>query len=159
MSIDSLTFTLAGPPMGKERVRVTRTGRAYTPERTLNFEARLAHAAQLAMGNRPLFEGPLAVVVEAFMPIAESKPKKWRAAALVGSIRPTKKPDWDNVGKMLDALNLIVWQDDAQIVDGRVIKWFSGSPRTVVTVQQMQPLFISKISSVALEILEKAFCK
>lgn len=33
---DSLTITLAGPPMGKERVRVTKTGRAYTPERTLN---------------------------------------------------------------------------------------------------------------------------
>lgn len=135
---DSLTITLAGPPMGKERVRVTKTGRAYTPERTLNFEARLAHAAQQAMAGRPLYDGPLSVVVEAFMPIAASKPKKFQAAALSGQERPTKKPDWDNVGKLLDALNLIVWQDDAQIVDGRVIKWYSQLPRLVVTVTPLK---------------------
>lgn len=135
---DSLTITLAGPPMGKERVRVTKTGRAYTPERTLNFEARLAHAAQVAMAGRPLYDGPLSVVVEAYMPIAVSKPKKFQEAALAGGERPTKKPDWDNVGKMLDALNLIVWADDAQIVDGRVIKWYSALPRLVVTVQPLK---------------------
>jgi Holliday junction resolvase RusA-like endonuclease len=138
MPADSLTVVLNGPPMGKERVRVTKTGRAYTPERTLNFEARLAHAAQIAMAGRALFEGPLSVIVEAFMPIAESKPRKFKEAALNGVERPTKKPDWDNVGKMLDALNLIVWADDAQIVDGRVIKWYSALPRLVVTVQPMK---------------------
>lgn len=126
--------------MGKERVRVTRTGRAYTPERTLNFEARMAHAAQLVMEGRPLFEGPLSVIVEAHMPVAESKPRKFKSACLAGQIRPTKKPDWDNIGKLLDALNLIVWQDDAQIVDGRVIKWYSATPRTVVTVTPLKPM-------------------
>lgn len=125
--------------MGKERVRVRRaTGHVYTPERTINYEARLAHAAQQAMGDRPLFQGPLIVVVEAFMPVAESKPKKFKTAALNGQIRPTKKPDWDNVGKLLDALNLIVWADDAQIVDGRVVKWYSAAPRVVVTVESVK---------------------
>ena len=121
--------------MGKERVRITRAGHAYTPERTVNFEARLAYAAQQAMGQRALFDGPLMVAVEAFMPVAKSKPNRYRTAALAGQIRPTKKPDWDNVGKMLDALNLIVWTDDAQIVDGRVIKWYSDRPRLVVSVR------------------------
>ena len=137
MTLDNIRIELAGAPMGKERVRVTKTGHAYTPERTVNFEARLAHAAQAVMDGRPLLDGPLSVIVQAFMPVAASKPKKFQEAALLGSIRPTKKPDWDNFGKMLDALNLIVWADDAQIVDGRVLKWYSARPRLVVTVQKI----------------------
>jgi len=118
-------------------VRVTRAGHAYTPERTVNYESRLALAAQTVMNGAPLLDGALVVTVEAFMPIAASKPKKWQAAAASGQVRPVKKPDWDNFGKILDALNLVVWTDDAQIVDGRVTKWYSARPRLVVTVQQI----------------------
>ena len=75
-----ITIELVGPPMGKERVRVTRAGHAYTPERTLNYEARLAHAAQIAMAGRPPLDGPLVVVVDVFVAIPESKPKKWKSA-------------------------------------------------------------------------------
>lgn len=133
--MEPLTVVLAGPPMAKERVRVTREGHAYTPERTLNYEARLAHAAQVEMAGRPLFDGPLKVLVEARMPIPESKPKRWKEAARAGQVRPTKKPDADNFAKILDALNLIVWADDAQIVDLRVVKIFDTRPEFKVTVE------------------------
>ena len=125
--------------MGKERVRMTRQGHAYTPERTVNYEGRLALAAQTAMGDAPPLDGPLEVDMIAYMPIAESKPKKWKAAASTGEIRPTKKPDWDNFGKILDALNLIVWVDDSQIVDGRVRKYYSDRPRMEITVRKIKP--------------------
>lgn len=125
---DEIIVELAGAPMAKERVRVTKEGHAYTPQRTVNYEARLAHAAQIAMAGRPLLDGPLEVVVTITMPVAESKPKKWREAALVGKIRPVKKPDADNYAKVLDALNLIVWADDSQIVDLRVVKFYGGRP-------------------------------
>ena len=125
---NEIIVELAGAPMAKERVRVTRAGHAYTPERTLNYEARLAHAAQLVMNGRPLLEGPLSVLLTIIMPIAESKPKKWREAALVGKIRPVKKPDADNYAKVLDALNLIVWSDDSQIVDLHVLKFYGAKP-------------------------------
>lgn len=118
---------------------MTRQGHAYTPERTVNYESRLALAAQQAMAGRALLDGPLEVHVSAFMPVAESKPKKWRAAALAGEIRPTKKPDWDNFGKILDALNLVVWVDDSQIVDGRVQKFYSDQPRMEIIVRPLQP--------------------
>lgn len=133
-----IEIILAGAPMGKERVRfVKATGRTFTPERTVNYESRLAYAAQQAMGDRPLLGGPLSVDVVAFMPIAESKPRKWKAAALAGEIRPTKKPDWDNFGKILDALNLVVWADDAQIVEGRVQKFYSDTPRMEIRVREI----------------------
>lgn len=130
-----IEIVLSGAPMAKERVRVTRSGHAYTPERTVNYEARLAHAAQVAMDGRPPLEGPLNVIVEVDMPIPESKPKRWKAAAAVGQVRPTKKPDWDNFGKILDACNLIVWVDDAQIVDGRVVKFYSKKPGLRIRVE------------------------
>jgi Holliday junction resolvase RusA-like endonuclease len=130
-----ILIRLDGAPMGKERVRFARvTGRTYTPERTVNYESRLAAAAQTAMDGRDLFDGPLFVEVTAYMPVAESKPKKWKAAALSGEIRPTKKPDADNIFKLLDALNLVVWVDDSQIVEGRVRKFYSDRPRMEIRV-------------------------
>lgn len=124
--------------MGKERVRFSRaTGHAFTPERTVNYESRLALAAQQVMDGRALLEGPLEVDIIAYMPIAVSKPKKFQAAARAGEIRPTKKPDYDNFAKVLDALNLIVWVDDSQVVDGRIRKYYSDSPRMEVRVQPL----------------------
>lgn len=114
---------------------MTRSGHAYTPERTVNYESRLALEAQRVMGSQPLFEGPLIVDVVAVMPIAESKPKKWKAAALSGEIVPTKKPDWDNFGKILDALNMVVWIDDAQIFRGTVEKFYGDKPMLAVRVR------------------------
>jgi Holliday junction resolvase RusA-like endonuclease len=130
-----IEIVLAGPPMGKERVRLTRVGHAYTPERTVNYESRLALAAQQAMAERAPLDGPLDVEIVAFMAIPESKPKKWKAAALAGEIRPTKKPDYDNFAKICDALNLIVWIDDAQVVDGRIRKFYSDRPRMEIRVK------------------------
>ena len=132
-----IEIVLAGEPMAKGRVRVTKTGHAYTPERTLNYEARLAAEAQHVMGDRPLLEGPLSVEIEIRMSIPMSKPKKWQEAALRGDIRPTKKPDLDNFAKVADAFNLIVWQDDSQIVDLRVTKHFHDKPAFIARIKPM----------------------
>ena len=67
-----------------------------------------------------------------------SKPKKWQAAALAGQERPTKKPDGDNVLKAIaDALNEIVYIDDAQIVDATVRKFYAAVPRTIVQITEI----------------------
>lgn len=133
-----IEIILSGEPVGKGRARfVKATGRAYTPEKTVRFEDRLSIVAQDAMDGRPLLEGPLQVDVVSRMSIPSSKSKKWQADARAGIIRPTKKPDWDNFGKILDALNLVVWTDDAQIVDGRVRKFYHDSPALIVRVEQI----------------------
>lgn len=128
-------IVLLGPPFGKERVKRGAAGHAYTPERTVTFESRLAYAAQQVMGDRPPLEGPLDLDVIVRFPIPASKPKKWKEAALAGHIRPTVKPDWDNSGKLSDSLNMIVWVDDKQIVDGRVRKYYSEKPGMWITVK------------------------
>ncbi len=137
--IEPLVIHLAGVPIGKGRPRFVRsTGRAYTPEKTVRFEDRLMMAAQIAMDGRPLLEGPLDVELEIRMPIPVSKPKKWREAAAAGLIRPISKPDWDNFGKCLDSMNMVVWIDDAQIVDGRVVKIYHAEPAFIARVWQLR---------------------
>ena len=52
-------------------------------------------------------------------------------------IRPKKKPDVDNVAKIiLDALNKEAYYDDAQVVDFQLRKFYSDNPRVVVTIQE-----------------------
>ena len=79
---------------------------------------------------------PIALLLHAYMPIPESWPMRKRSDALLGAIRPTNKPDWDNIGKACDAMTGIVWTDDAPIVDGRVIKIYSDSPALRVEVRR-----------------------
>lgn len=125
--------------MGKQRIRIAKDGHAYTPERTVTFEGRLAYAAQQVMGDRPLLDGPLAVTMQVFMAIPKSKPQKWRTTAVRGEIRPVKKPDADNFAKVLDSLNMIVWADDSQIVDLHVTKHYSENPRMIISVRAAPP--------------------
>lgn len=131
----AIVIRLDGVPIGKGRPRFSRaTGAVHTPERTVRFEDRLSIKAQSVMAGRPLLSGPLYVEIVALMPVPASWPKKRQAAALAGLERPTKKPDYDNFAKVLDACNLIVWKDDSQIVHGDVQKFYSDRPCFAVRV-------------------------
>ena len=62
--------------------------------------------------------GPVVMGVKVYLPIPASKPKKFKAAAMAGEIRPTTKPDLDNLLKHLkDCCKGIFWQDDKQVVE------------------------------------------
>src|SRR5215204_4387635 len=80
-----VTIRLAGEPNGKGRPRIsTRNNmvRAYTPEKSRNYSAALRMAAAAAMGDRPLFDGPVVVVVSASFAIPVSMSKGKRLSAL-----------------------------------------------------------------------------
>jgi len=66
---------------------------------------------------KPVREGPVLLGVKAYVPIPRSMPKYKRALALEGKLRPTTKPDLDNLIKHLkDCANEILWSDDKQVV-------------------------------------------
>lgn len=124
-----IEIVVLGVPVAKGRPRFSKeTGHVYTPQKTRNYEAALKYAAQQVMGDRPPLLGPLAVEIIVKLPIAPSWPKKRQADALAGADRPTKKPDFDNYAKTVDALNMVVWADDGQIVDATVRKFYSDKP-------------------------------
>ena len=78
--------------------------------------------------------------IQAFYSVPKSASKKKRAAMLNGMARPIKKPDMDNVVKIIaDSLNGIAYHDDTQIVDCQIRKFYSETPRVVVTIKETGP--------------------
>ncbi|HWE19664.1 MAG TPA: RusA family crossover junction endodeoxyribonuclease [Hyphomicrobiaceae bacterium] len=134
----TVRIELAGEPRGKGRPRFSRrSGIAYTPGSTRTYEAALRHEAALAMQGRAPLDGPLSVTVDAWMPIPASWSRRRQLQASTGLIRPTGRPDIDNLVKTLDALNRVVWRDDSQIVLIQVSKRYAERPRLDVVVSRL----------------------
>ena len=129
------TITIPGKPRGKGRPRFSRaTGRTYTDDATSVYENLVKTIWMTGVGDR--LSGELSVSIEAHYAIPTSKPKKMQAAMRDGSVRPTTKPDIDNVIKaVLDGLNGVAYADDAQVVELSASKCYSDDPRVVVIVK------------------------
>lgn len=136
-----LHFEVPGQPQGKGRPRFVRaTGRAYTPAKTESYEATVRLFASQAMAGRGLFEArqPLMCLVEARFAVPASWSKRKQAQAHTRILHPTGKPDCDNILKVLgDALNGVVWHDDAQVVLWTCQKVYGDAPGLEVEVRPM----------------------
>lgn len=142
--ITNVAFIVPGEPQGKGRPRFSTIGghaRMFTPAKTAAYEGLVAHAAQQAMkGHEPL-EGALVVEALCFKLPPASWSNKRKQAALIGEIRPTGKPDGDNIAKAIgDGGNGVVWRDDAQIVDWRVVKLYGAQACVRVNVAALGAL-------------------
>jgi Holliday junction resolvase RusA-like endonuclease len=136
-----LVIKIAGEPQAKGRARIGRlaNGRsvAFTPQKTRMYEAMIRHEAQTAMADAGVlpFEGPVRIEVDAQFGIPRSAPKRFVADALAQRAFPMKRPDLDNTVKAaLDALNTVVFRDDAQVVEIIARKTYSQQPCLTVTV-------------------------
>lgn len=130
-----MNLTIYGKPQPKERPRVYK-GHGITPIRTRNYEAKVA-AEWRANYPKPL-EGDLRVWITFYMPtpISWSKTKKERAER--GIIRPSVRPDIDNLVKIiLDGLNGVAFADDKQVVELTAAKYYSAEPRTAILVEEI----------------------
>jgi Holliday junction resolvase RusA-like endonuclease len=138
---DALRFTIPGAAVGKGRPRVGRVGgfaRLYTPEKTVNYEGLVKYAAHEAMAGRALMLDAVSVCLEIYCAVPASWSRKRTAQALSGAIRPTTKPDIDNVAKaVFDAMNGIVWKYDVQVASARIEKHYAETPRVFVQVQEI----------------------
>lgn len=132
-------ITIPGEPVGKGRPRFTRSGHTYTPAVTENYEKLVKLQYAIIYGAERFEAGTmLSLHITAYMGIPKSATKKKRAAILSGEIRPTKKPDFDNIEKIIaDALNGVAYKDDSQIVDSLCKKYYSDKPRVVVEINEI----------------------
>jgi Holliday junction resolvase RusA-like endonuclease len=129
-----IAFTVPGNPIAKGRPRFVRaTGRTFTPAKTMNYEGVVAGKAAEAMDGREPFEGPLRVTIRATFLVPQSWSSKKRAAA----VWKTSKPDADNLAKIVDALNAIVWRDDAQVCELTVQKRYGPIAGLTVSVETL----------------------
>ncbi len=135
-------FVVHGEPMGKQRPRVVTRGefsKAYTPKQTVNYE-NLVKTEYMMQTNNYRFpdEAMLDVRILAFYSIPMSTSKRRKSLMLNGEIRPTKKPDVDNIEKIIcDSLNKIAYKDDSCIVEAQVRKFYSDLPRVEVTIKEV----------------------
>lgn len=132
-----MNFVIEGTPKGKGRPRFSRHNgyvKTYTPLETLDYEQQVRIAYQFAEGKY-YAECPLKMSVVAFFEPPKSVSKKKKQMMLDGLILPTKKPDVDNIIKViLDGLNGIAFHDDVQVVELTVNKKYSERPRTEICI-------------------------
>lgn len=131
-------FTIHAPPKGKERPRIGK-GTTYTPKATKDYEKLVQDEYALQCGHRFADDVMLGMTVMAWYEIPKSTNKKNREKMLWNIIRPTKKPDIDNILKLIaDALNGIAYRDDAQIVQAHIFKGYSDNPRVEVEIEVVE---------------------
>ena len=127
-----LRFEVPGEPRGKGRPRFNRnTGSAYTDSETRAYEDKIvAYYRKSFKGFRWPDSTFISVVVTAHYPIPKRATKAAVAAMQAKTLLPSRKPDIDNVLKVvLDALNGVAYKDDSRVVSVAAKKVYSFEPK------------------------------
>ena len=143
--LKSVSFHVPGKPQGKARARTFYNASAgkhmsMTPESTVLYE-NLIKTMYIRAAKGCKFERDTPVtlcIVARYMP-AKSTSKKKMQQMLNGEILPLKKPDMDNIVKVIaDALNSVAYQDDSQVVFVKAKKVYSAVEGVDVTIKEYQ---------------------
>ena len=125
-----------GKIKGKARPRVYQ-GHAITPKDTVTYEnwVKLCYQQQ---GGRYL-KGSIRANIEVYYKIPKSYTKKRLESIRTGIEYPTKKPDIDNIAKIiLDSLNKIAFDDDSQVVELTISKmWTEDNERVEFSLKEI----------------------
>ena len=135
---DRIRLVVPGIPKPKRRPRVFRHGNrimAVSPSRQDEEDF-----LTLAMANRPQrpIEAPISVSLTFYLPAPKSLPKRLREPLEQEILPCGKRPDIDNLAKLvLDALDGVYWRDDGQICHLTLRKVYSARPRTEVEIAEI----------------------
>lgn len=133
-----INLTIPGEPRGKGRPRFMRSGHTYTDEKTKAYESAVKAAWYKA--GRKKISGAVYVHISAYFSVPKSGSKALRADKLNGLALPTKKPDVDNIAKIiLDALNGLAFDDDKDVIYLSVVKEYTdGAGEVIVGVGRFE---------------------
>lgn len=142
-----IQFTIEGKPQGKARPRFRKTQNkttgaetsyCYTPKETVNYQELVKLEYMRQCGSYYFGDNTaLRVSLVIWYSIAKRTKKDIKNDMLQGILKPTKKPDIDNVIKIIcDSLNGVAYKDDAQIVGIYAIKLYSETPRVEVKISE-----------------------
>lgn len=133
-------FEIEGKPVGKGRPRFRRMGnfvQTHTPTATADYEKLVRLRFQNAGGV--ITDKPVRVEIVAFFAPPKSARKKDKIEMLANRILPEKKPDCDNIAKIiLDALNKIAYIDDSQVIELVVKKRYSAEAKVTVHIEEIE---------------------
>lgn len=133
-----IVFEVPGEPRGKGRPRFNKDGHAYTDSETRAYERKVVAYYRKALGG---FRWPdnafVSVEVTAHYPIPKSATKAATSAMQAGQMLPSRKPDIDNVLKIvLDSLNGVAYKDDSRVARVSGSKIYSNTPKLVIEMKE-----------------------
>ena len=131
-------FEVPGRVVGKGRPRInTNTGITYTPTPTKDYETLIQQYFLVKYPRYKPIENRVKVEVVAYLAIPKSTPKKNIDNMLNNEISPTKKPDIDNILKViLDALNKFAYYDDNLVCKIEVEKRYSMDEKIYIKIEE-----------------------
>ena len=131
-------FEVIGDIKGKARPRInTYTCQAYTPNDTKDYENLIKQYFKLKYPRFVPLENRVSVKIIAYFKIPKTTTKKDRVLIEEGKLSPTKKPDKDNIVKIvLDALNKMAFKDDNQITKLEVEKKYGNEEKIFVQIEE-----------------------
>lgn len=152
MDKKEIVLIIDGNPFGKQRPRVVRTGkgasRAFTPEKTMQYESYVKVLYRQKYGRHTSFkeDDELHLDIKAYYEITKSTPKYLKEMMITGVVKPTKKPDVDNIIKIIaDSLNGVAYKDDKQIVACSCQKFYASNPRVELVLSKVNEVELGEI--------------
>lgn len=136
----AIKITLPIEPKGQQRPRFTRIGKFHKAYKSKQQKIEESKVLAFLYQQRPQepWSCAIKVAIKAFLPIPKSWSQKKKLEALNNTLRPTKKPDIDNLAKqVLDCMNGVFWQDDKQVVELSVAKYYCQAPRWEIEVKEV----------------------
>lgn len=123
----TIEFVIDGEPVGQSRPRMNRKGWLYKADKDKKYEQAVEDAYN-NVTDHYMFDGAVYLRIDAYFKI----PKKTKLRL------PTKKPDIDNIAKIImDGLNKVAWNDDTQVITLKVNKCWSNEPRVEVKIEEV----------------------
>ena len=131
-------FEVPAKIIGKGRPRLNSySGQVYTPTRTKDYESLVEQYFLLKYPRYKTMEGRAKVTIVANFEVPKSTSKTQRESMLGNSISPTKKPDIDNIVKIvLDSMNKFAFKDDTQITKIEVEKVYAEEEKLYVKIEE-----------------------
>jgi Holliday junction resolvase RusA-like endonuclease len=138
--LNRITFEIDGDVQAQQRPKFSRFGKGVSvrdPQESKDYKSfvRLV-ASEHALDE--LITDPIVLHIDVYrkMPKAIMNSKKKYQQVLDGALRPTTKPDIDNLVKGIkDGLSKVIWHDDSQVIELVARKFYSDKPKAVVTIE------------------------
>ena len=150
ISPDAIRFVVPGELRGKQRARsrvlTKRNGEVvrgkggrpiithHTPDQTVDYESNVA-VWYRSVRTGPPTDAPVILLLDITHMVNADWPLWKRTLISMAKMLPVRKPDGDNIEKIVkDALNKVAWNDDTQVVATMKRKRFGDEPGVSVTI-------------------------
>ena len=142
----AIEFAIPGEPVAWARARSS-GARRFTAPAQRAYMRTIQYCARDRWADPPSLR-PFSLGVTAVLSVPESWPRWKQDAAIEGLIVPCGTPDTDNYAKIVcDALNGIIWSDDAQVIAIEARKLYGTHPSLIVSLTEIGGRAPSSVSS------------